>query len=127
MDRNQANSCSTSGSEQDSESSEKAVPSLRRSPLGVSYQVLREGNGPQPQHHHRVKYDFKSLDAFGGKLKQPELKGVVAAISEVHSKWRREALLSMRVGEIRRLIVPPELNELSQDTRYIEYKLLAII
>jgi len=96
---------------------------------GLQYEVIKEGTGPMPKKGEQVVVSFESFTkGFGGpegdkKAKQFESSTRIVAGSEPYDEpmqfqvgagrvvqgWD-EALLTMRVGERRRIIIPPSLG-----------------
>jgi len=75
-------------------------------PLGVRYRIVTEGTGRWPTDTDRIKYDrIGWRDAFDGRDKVCEDRGAVWRVSST-GWWLREAMLSMREGEVRQIIVP---------------------
>ena len=93
---------------------------------GIRYQVVRPGSGPKPTGDQRVKYDFiQWRDDFDGQDKRYDHRGLVSRVSSKR-EWCQEVLTDMRVGEVRRVILPGRLSKIGKDA-YIEIRLLAIL
>ncbi|CEM05779.1 unnamed protein product [Vitrella brassicaformis CCMP3155] len=101
-----------------------------RLPSGVFYQVVRQGSGPKPTRDQTVKYDLiEWRDDFDGQRKKYDLGGLEGRVSW-QQEWLQEVFTDMRVGEVRRVLVP--FNRLSSRgtlslVRYIQYSLVAIL
>ncbi|CEM38803.1 unnamed protein product [Vitrella brassicaformis CCMP3155] len=92
-----------------------------RYPSGAYHKVLALGTGRVPKATDRVKFDHVGwADAFDGQDKVIDKRGAVSSVSD-RGEWLREALLSMRVGEVRRIITPP-----GWLVRYVEVRLVSI-
>ncbi|CEM32335.1 unnamed protein product [Vitrella brassicaformis CCMP3155] len=97
------------------------------SPLGVRYEIVTAGTGPKPQLDSHIQYDYiEWADSFDSETKAFHYQGWEKKVSTL-GRWSREALTSMKVGETRRLIVPPEVRKISKKTGYVELRLLKII
>ena len=90
---------------------------------GLKYLITQEGEGEMPQRGQRVTTDYtlwlndfesdKKIDSSKGAIKVFQ-RGTIgfsffANTGSVVPAWD-EAVMGMRVGEVRRLIVPPELG-----------------
>jgi len=64
-------------------------------------------------------YEIWWRDRFDGRDKRYDLRGAVYRVSDLYG-WEREALLSMREGEVRQIIPPPGF------VRYVELRLVSI-
>ncbi|CEM05769.1 unnamed protein product [Vitrella brassicaformis CCMP3155] len=74
---------------------------------GVRYQIVQHGTGMQPTRQQTVKYDrIEWVDGFDGSKKTGNYLGRVCRVADLGYGWLPEALLSMRVGETRRLMTP---------------------
>ncbi|CEM05785.1 unnamed protein product [Vitrella brassicaformis CCMP3155] len=81
-------------------------------PSGAYHQVVRPpaGNGPKPTRDQWVKVDYIDWrDDFYGQEKIVEERGVEWRGSDC-AEWWQETLTDMRVGEVRRVIVPARLS-----------------
>mmetsp|Transcript_14410 Transcript_14410/g.28816 ORF Transcript_14410/g.28816 Transcript_14410/m.28816 type:complete len:206 (-) Transcript_14410:5-622(-) len=90
-------------------------------PRGLKYTVLKEGSGPTPVRAQKVKTDYvltlngfrgesaavKEIDSSSGFLRGPF--GFRVGVSEVITGWDL-AVMDMKAGEKRRLIIPSELG-----------------
>ncbi|CEM06923.1 unnamed protein product [Vitrella brassicaformis CCMP3155] len=91
---------------------------------GVQYKIVQQGSGAKPTSNQRVKFDvIEWRDGFDGQDKIGEHRGPEHLVSSC-AGWLQEVLTDMRVGEVRRLILPATLSG-SGETVYIEYRLLA--
>ncbi|CEM29355.1 unnamed protein product [Vitrella brassicaformis CCMP3155] len=76
------------------------------SSTGQLYEVVQEGGGRVPTLDDTVKVDIiEWRDAFDGRDKVIDSRGLVYRAS-AQREWFREALLSMRTGEVRQIKVP---------------------
>ncbi|CEM38818.1 unnamed protein product [Vitrella brassicaformis CCMP3155] len=74
---------------------------------GYRYEVVQEGTGRVPTLFDTVKIDRIAWDdGFDGQRKACDVHGEVIRVSG-RGEWKREALLAMREGEIRRITAPP--------------------
>jgi len=79
-------------------------------PSGVRHRIVTYSRGRVPTLNRRVKFDYVGwYDAFNGRDKCFGRAGWVSRVSD-WGGWFREALLSMRVGEVRRIIAPAEFS-----------------
>jgi len=79
----------------------------RRSPYGYRYEVVQEGYGRVPTRNDAVKIDeIWCRDAFDGQDKFIDRRGYVSPVG-ARDGWARAAVLSMREGEVRQIILPP--------------------
>eukprot|EP00434_Breviolum_minutum_P010150 symbB.v1.2.008958.t1/scaffold508.1/size221222/7 len=83
---------------------------------GLQYKVLEEGTGPIPTSGQRIKADYTGwLDDFESERKFDSSRDrrqpleFQVGIGKVIKGWD-EALLSMKVGERRQIVVPPNLG-----------------
>ena len=91
--------------------------------MGVFYQVRKEGSGAKPARDQRVRYDgIEWLDDFDGD-ERDDFRGRVGRVSDLPG-WLGEVFTDMRVGEVRRVILPSRLSVLKE--AYIEFALVAI-
>ncbi|CEM06946.1 unnamed protein product [Vitrella brassicaformis CCMP3155] len=100
-----------------------------RFPSGTRHQVVARGSGEPPSREQTVRYDIVGwADGFDGEDKICEGLGQEGRVGDMGdmNEWRREAILSMCVGEVRRLLVPGKVYSAGED-RFIELRLLAII
>ncbi|CEL94699.1 unnamed protein product [Vitrella brassicaformis CCMP3155] len=105
--------------------------SFLRSPMGVRYRVIQQGTGPRPRTHHRVEFNHTSWkDGFEGQHVLQHQTNIVHAFPGMY-EWAAEAVLSMRAGEVRRLIVPEELwspsSSFAKGKAYAEIQLLRVV
>ncbi|CEM32329.1 unnamed protein product [Vitrella brassicaformis CCMP3155] len=93
---------------------------------GIRYQVVRPVSGPKATRDQRVKIDvIEWRDDFDGPGKRGEERGLVARVSD-QPEWAQEVFTDMRVGEVRRIILPARLSVTGKEA-YIEYRLVAIL
>ncbi|CEM38830.1 unnamed protein product [Vitrella brassicaformis CCMP3155] len=91
-----------------------------RLPTGAYHKVVEEGTGRVPTLNDRVKFDWIAWrDAFDGQNKAFDDRGWVIRVSD-WAEWFREAMLSMREGEVRRIRLP------DVDIRYRQLRLISI-
>ena len=70
---------------------------------GFPFEVVEEGTGRVPTLNDRVKFDYISWsDAFDGQNKAYDYRGLRDRVSD-WADWLSEALLSMKVGEVRQI------------------------
>ncbi|CEM32302.1 unnamed protein product [Vitrella brassicaformis CCMP3155] len=95
----------------DSEGDTSREVSFRLYPSGAYHRVVRPGSGPKPTPDQHVKTDqVVWADDFDGQDKLDE-----------------EVFTDMRVGEVRRVIVPAGLSVTGEPTLFGEYTLVAIL
>mmetsp|Transcript_49380 Transcript_49380/g.123814 ORF Transcript_49380/g.123814 Transcript_49380/m.123814 type:complete len:111 (-) Transcript_49380:2969-3301(-) len=95
-------------------------------PSGVSYRIVTEGSGPSPNLDSTVKFDqIEWLDAFDSP-NRGEDRGDEIRVSELSAEWEREAMTHMRVGEVRRIVLPPGMYFYDRPA-FVELRLLAIV
>ncbi|CEM38766.1 unnamed protein product [Vitrella brassicaformis CCMP3155] len=93
---------------------------LIRYPSGARHRVVQEGAGRVPTPEDPVKVDLISwFDAFDGREKWADIRGEVYRVSDLY-ECEREAVLSMREGEVRQIIAPGGYGP------YIELRLISI-
>ncbi|CEM05786.1 unnamed protein product [Vitrella brassicaformis CCMP3155] len=98
----------------------------RRRSTGVLSWVVQEGSGPTPTRDQRIKADIiEWSDDFDGQDKRGEGSGLEFGLSDVR-EWLQEMWTDMRVGEVRRVILPASFSTTGKDA-YIEMRLLDII
>ncbi|CEM33713.1 unnamed protein product [Vitrella brassicaformis CCMP3155] len=91
---------------------------LLRFPSGAYHTLSREGYGDVATEDHTVKLDiFYFLDGFGKDKAVREQRGVACRVGD-RTGWLREAVLSMRVGEVRQIVL---------GVLFVEVHLLAIL
>mmetsp|Transcript_27443 Transcript_27443/g.78990 ORF Transcript_27443/g.78990 Transcript_27443/m.78990 type:complete len:94 (+) Transcript_27443:492-773(+) len=74
---------------------------------GVRYRIVTEGTGRVTTLNDRVKFDGIAWgDAFDGQDKRIDRRGEVCCVTDTVG-WLREAVLSMRGEEVRRVMLPP--------------------
>jgi len=91
-------------------------------PSGARYRIVTDGTGRVPTNYNRVKTDeIRWFDGFDGRDKRYDHPGEVSRVSLMY-EWEREAVVSMRDGEVRQIILP--------DSRfgapYVELRLVSI-
>jgi len=90
-------------------------------PLGARHRIVTPGIGRTPAPCDRVTVDLIGWgDGFGGQRKAYDFHGLVARVSD-RLEWEREALLSMREGETRQIVLPPG------SVRYVQLRLISIV
>ena len=89
---------------------QKRWPDLKVTPSGLRYKVLRAGSGGNPAAGAQVSVHYTGSFLDGQVFDSSEQRGQPASfrIGEVIAGWN-EALLSMKKGEKRLLLIPPEL------------------
>jgi FKBP-type peptidyl-prolyl cis-trans isomerase FkpA len=79
---------------------------------GVKYETLKEGTGPELKAGQTGRFIYVGKLAENGQIFEDRSKRInrpeMLSLHEKTTGWR-EALPGMRVGEVRKLIVPPEL------------------
>ncbi|CEM05778.1 unnamed protein product [Vitrella brassicaformis CCMP3155] len=90
-------------------------------PSGAYHQVVKEGSGPNPTLTQHVKYEYVEWSHGFYKYTTTSRRGRTVRVSDL-SEVYREAILSMREGELRRLIVTD-----TPDGKYIELRLISIM
>ncbi|CEM06696.1 unnamed protein product [Vitrella brassicaformis CCMP3155] len=117
-------------------------PGFEKSASGLMYQVVEAGSGGKPNQNQKVRVDytgwldnFESDKKFDSSVDRRRPFEFFAGGGQVIKGWD-EAILSMQVGEKRRLIIPPELGYGKRGagrvippdaTLYFEVKLLALL
>mmetsp|Transcript_15278 Transcript_15278/g.36335 ORF Transcript_15278/g.36335 Transcript_15278/m.36335 type:complete len:450 (-) Transcript_15278:298-1647(-) len=87
-------------------------------PSRVRYKIVQQGGGPKPTRDQHVKIDvIEWRDDFEGQ--------VVVRVSD-QPEWAQEVFTDMRVGEVRRVILPARLSKKEEEV-FIECRLLAIL
>ena len=80
-----------------------------RIPSGAYHKVVEEGTGRVPKDNDTVKVDIfawrYAFDAFDSQNMSSDLPEEVCRVAD-WDEWYREAFLSMRVGEVRRIKLP---------------------
>lgn len=88
----------------------KRWPNAQSSGSGLKYVVLKKGSGPSPQYGSEVKVHYTGMfldgTVFDSSVKRGE--AAVFKIGQVIAGWN-EALMAMKKGEKRILIIPPDL------------------
>ncbi|CEM16830.1 unnamed protein product [Vitrella brassicaformis CCMP3155] len=96
-----------------------------RLPSGAHFRVVQQGSGPKPTRNQCVWYDYIHWrDDFDGRDKKGENRGWEGRVSD-REKWWQEVFTDMRVGEVRRVILPATLA--FWGGAYREYSLKAIL
>ncbi|MAO82741.1 MAG: peptidylprolyl isomerase [Myxococcales bacterium] len=85
---------------------------LMSSPSGLQWQVLQEGSGPKPTQGQTIAAHYTGTfpdgKVFDSSVKRGTPLVFKVGVGQVIKGWD-EALLDMRAGERRQLIIPPEL------------------
>ncbi|CEM38756.1 unnamed protein product [Vitrella brassicaformis CCMP3155] len=90
-------------------------------PFGDWYRIVTEGSGRVPTLNDSVRYDWIAwCDAFDGQRRVYDRRGWVYRVSDMGG-WLREAVLSMRVGEVRQIKLPDDYID-----RYAQLRLISI-
>jgi cyclophilin family peptidyl-prolyl cis-trans isomerase len=89
----------------------KQFPKLTTTKSGLMYEVLKKGSGASPSESATVSINYKgTLLADGKTIADTSTAGPQSLqLSRVGLKGWTEALLAMKRGEKRRLVLPPEL------------------
>jgi peptidyl-prolyl cis-trans isomerase A (cyclophilin A) len=89
----------------------KKHPDLKATASGLRYKILRKGSGGSPADGARVTVNYTGWLLDGTKFDSSKDAGGPATfrVGEVIEGWN-EALKSMRRGEVRLLVIPPELG-----------------
>lgn len=104
----------------------QAAGGYQDGPQGLRYEITNEGSGPKPERGQKIETSytlwingFPGEESDGAKAKQIDTSNkkpfgeqpfkVRAGVSQVIKGWDL-ALIDMRQGESRKLIVPPELG-----------------
>jgi peptidyl-prolyl cis-trans isomerase A (cyclophilin A) len=90
----------------------KQWPSLTTTQSGLMYEVMKKGSGASPTSTSTVTLNYKGMLLDGTLFADTSAQGgsaQVVTLQKVSIKGWVEALLTMKRGEKRRLIVPPEL------------------
>ena len=86
-----------------------------KTPSGLGYVVLKEGSGPTPQKGQTVEVNYRGVTEshpdkeFDSSYKYGKPAEFQVGVGRLIKAWD-EALLTMKTGEKRKLIVPPELG-----------------
>ncbi|CEM16910.1 unnamed protein product [Vitrella brassicaformis CCMP3155] len=96
-------------------------------PSGVRYKIIQQGSGAMPTAEQQVKFDYIEWgDAWEGEVCADE-PGSTCRPAELPG-WFGEAITSMRVGEVRRLMVPPDVSHAPvPHTKLVQLTLHAIM
>lgn len=88
----------------------KRWPNAQSSGSGLKYVVLKKGSGPSPQYGSEVKVHYTGMFLDGAVFDSSVKRGKPALfkIGQVIPGWN-EALMAMKKGEKRILIIPPDL------------------
>ncbi len=89
----------------------KKYPGLKATPSGLQYRIVKEGSGASPKDGASVTVHYTGWLLDGTKFDSSKDSGSPATfrIGEVIEGWN-EALKSMKKGETRLLVIPPELG-----------------
>jgi peptidylprolyl isomerase len=87
-------------------------PNLTVTPSGIRYSITRQGNGAKPARGKTVAVNYRGMFVSGEVFDASDLRGALlefqAGTGQVISGWD-EAILDMKVGEKRLVVIPPEL------------------
>ena len=88
----------------------KKWPGLTTTKSGFMYEVLKKGSGGSPSAGSKVSVNYKGMLLSGKVFDSTEARGAPAVlqVDRVIKGWT-EALLAMKRGERRLLVIPPEL------------------
>ncbi|CEM38786.1 unnamed protein product [Vitrella brassicaformis CCMP3155] len=97
-------------------------------PSGLRYRIVTPGTGRAPTLNDTVEYDYIGwYDAFDGRDKACDRRGLVIRVSDRGALFR-EAMLPMREGEVRQIILPIESDgPRYRTTRYRQLRLIRIV
>ena len=86
-------------------------PHLTTTKSGLMYEVLKKGSGSSPQAGARVSVNYTGMLLDGRVFDSTQARGqpAVLQVDRVIKGWT-EALLTMKRGERRMLVIPPELG-----------------
>ena len=89
----------------------KKYPGLKATPSGLQYKIVKQGSGASPKDGASVTVHYTGWLLDGTKFDSSKDGGSPATfrIGEVIEGWN-EALKSMKKGETRLLVIPPELG-----------------
>jgi FKBP-type peptidyl-prolyl cis-trans isomerase len=89
----------------------KKYPDLKATPSGLRFKILKQGSGPSPSDGVSVTVHYTGWLLDGTKFDSSKDGGGPSTfrIGEVIEGWN-EALKSMKKGEIRLIVIPPELG-----------------
>jgi peptidyl-prolyl cis-trans isomerase A (cyclophilin A) len=89
----------------------KKYPDLKTTSSGLRYRIVRQGSGPSPSDGAQVTVHYTGWLLDGTKFDSSKDGGspAIFRIGEVIEGWN-EALQSMKKGEVRLLVIPPELG-----------------
>jgi cyclophilin family peptidyl-prolyl cis-trans isomerase len=93
----------------------KKWPNLTTTSTGLMYEVLKKGSGSSPERSATVSVNYTAMLLDGKVIDSTAARGAPATlhVDRVIKGWT-EALISMKRGEKRRLVIPPELAYGSQ-------------
>jgi peptidylprolyl isomerase len=87
-------------------------PDTVKTPSGLRYTIIQEGTGPKPVPGQTVSVGYKGMFLSGQVFDASDLHGgpleFQAGAGQIIPGWE-ETVLDMRLGEKRRVIIPPEL------------------
>ena len=88
------------------------LPAMERTETGLYIQTLREGSGPVVRRGERVRVHYEGWltdgTMFDSSRDRQEPLEIPIGMDRVIDGWD-QGIVGMRVGEVRRLVVPPEL------------------
>ncbi|MCX7031882.1 MAG: peptidylprolyl isomerase [Spirochaetes bacterium] len=89
----------------------KKYPDLKATASGLRYRIVKQGSGPSPSDGAQVTVHYTGWLLDGTKFDSSKDGGSPATfrIGQVIEGWN-EALKSMKKGEVRLLVIPPELG-----------------
>jgi peptidyl-prolyl cis-trans isomerase A (cyclophilin A) len=89
----------------------KKYPDLKTTPTGLQYRIVKQGAGPTPADGAAVTVHYTGWLLDGTRFDSSKDRGTPATfrVGEVIAGWN-EALKSMKKGEVRLLVIPPELG-----------------
>ena len=89
----------------------KKYPDLKTTPSGLKYRIVKQGSGPSPSDGTQVTVNYTGWLLDGTKFDSSKDRGSPATfrIGGVIEGWN-EALQSMKKGETRLIVIPPELG-----------------
>ncbi|CEL94683.1 unnamed protein product [Vitrella brassicaformis CCMP3155] len=95
-----------------------------RFPAGTLQRVMKEGKGAKPSVDQKVRIDYSVwYDAFDGEKKLVDKRALESRVSDT-PRWLQETLLSMRLGERRRIVLPGGHVSGAKGARYVQIQLV---